>query len=40
MMVEDISLSETCRSNLNYLLIDRSDQDLSNDAKLSREKSG
>ncbi len=40
MMVEEILLSETCRCTLEYILIDRCDRDLSNDAKISREKLG
>ena len=40
MVVDNFFLSETCRSTLDYIPIDRSDQDLSNDVKISREKSG
>ena len=38
--VENSSLSKTCRSTLNYILNDRSDQELSTGDKISREKSG
>ncbi len=40
MMVEIFCVSETYRSTLNHIPIDRSDRDLSNDDKISREKSG
>ena len=39
-IVENFYPSETCRSTLNYILIDRSHRDLSGDGKISREKSG
>ena len=40
LIVEDISLSETCRSTFDHLLIDRSDQDLSIDDRICGEISG
>jgi hypothetical protein len=40
MMVEEVLLSETCKSTQEYILIDRCERDLSNDAKISREKLG
>ena len=40
MIVEDVSLSETCRSTFDPFLFDRSDQDLSIDDKICWEKSG
>jgi hypothetical protein len=40
MIVETFCVSETYRSTLNHISIDRSDRDLSKDDKISREKSG
>ena len=40
MMVYNFFLSKTPRSTLDYILIDRSDRDLSNDDKISREING
>jgi len=39
-LAETFCLSETCGSALNYILVDRSHRDLSNDGKISREKNG
>ena len=40
MIVANYLLSGTLRSTLDYILIDRSNRDLLNDDKISREKSG
>ena len=40
MIVVNFLLSGTLRSTLDYILIDRSNRDLLNDDKISREKSG
>ena len=40
MIVVNYLLSGTLRSTLDYILIDRSNRDLLNDDKISREKSG
>ena len=37
-IIENFFLSETSRSTLDYILIDRSDQDLLNEKKVSNEK--
>jgi hypothetical protein len=38
MMVEEVLLSETCKSTQEYILIDRCDRDLSNGDRICREK--
>ena len=40
MIVVNFLLSGTLRSTLDYILMDRSNRDLLNDDKISREKSG